>query len=150
MVPRVLVSAGIYFIALLSICVPWGSAHAAVHRNGSSWSQRDCAAYVVSTMNLMHFRNGRPLTSALVQKFAVTHYDVYADQQAADLYFIEPMAADDSSIGALAYHMGWQIPMSVSSSLDKLHVRHAPGSVYAAYRSDAKLLIGSFTSTFPS
>lgn len=101
-------------------------------------------------MNLLRFRNGRPLTIALVQKMSVTHYDVYADQEVSDLYFIEPMTDSDSSVGALAYQMGWLVPMSVSSALDKLHVRHAPSGAYAAFRSDAKQLIGSFTSTFPS
>jgi hypothetical protein len=149
-VQRRLISIGIFTVVLLSSCIPWASAMAAVHHNSSSWSQRDCAAYVVSTMNLLHFRSGRSLTSALVQKYAVTHYDVYSDQAMRDLYFIEPRTDDGSSVGAFAYHMGWLVPMSVSTTLDKLHVRHAPSSVYAAYRSDAKQLIGSFTSTFPS
>ncbi len=147
---RRLVSNGIFMVAVLAACVPWESAAAAVHHSSSSWSRHDCAVYVVSTMNLLHFRNGRPLTSALVQKMAVTHYDVYADQQVSDLYFIEPMTDGDSSVGALAYHMGWLVPMSVSSALDRLHVRHAPGSAYSAFHSDAKQLIGSFSSTFPS
>jgi hypothetical protein len=101
-------------------------------------------------MNLLHFRSGRSLTSALAQKYGVTHYDVYADQQTRDLYFIEPRTADGSSVGAFAYEMGWLVPMSVASSLDKLHVRHAPTSVFSDYRADAKQLIESFTSTLPS
>jgi hypothetical protein len=123
---------------------------AAVHHNTPSWSQRDCAVYVISTMNLLHFRSGRSLTSALTQKYGVTHYDVYADQQTRDLYFIEPKTDGGSSVGAFAYEMGWLVPMSVASSLDKLHVRHAPTLVFSDYRADAKQLIESFTSTLPS
>lgn len=147
---RGLISTGVFIMALLSISLPRVSANAAVHQNTSSWSKHDCAVYVLSTMNLLHFRNGRPLTSALVQKMAVTHYDVYADQQVSDLYFIEPMTDSDSSVGALAYQMGWLVPMSVSAALDRFHVRHAPSSAYTAFRSDTKQLLGSFTSTFPS
>ena len=69
--------------------------------------------YVVSTMNLLHFRSGRSLTSALAQKYGVSHYDVYADQHTRDLYFIEPRTDDGSSVGAFAYEMGWLMPMSV-------------------------------------
>jgi hypothetical protein len=140
---------GIFIAALLS-CVSWKSTTAAVHHNTSSWSQRDCAVYVISTMNLLHFRSGHSLTSALAQRFGVTHYDVYADQRTRDLYFIEPRTDGGSSVGAFAYEMGWPVPMSVASSLDKLHVRHAPSGIFSDYRADAKQLIGSFTSTLPS
>jgi hypothetical protein len=149
-VQRRLVSFGISSAALFACLIPWNTATAAVHHNASSWGQRDCAIYVVSTMNLLHSRGGHLLTTTLVHKFAVTHYDVYADQQVSDLYFIEPRRDDGSSAGALAYHLGWLVPMSVSSSLDKLHVRHAPSSAYSAYHVDLKQLIGSFTSTIPS
>ena len=102
---RRVISVGILVAAVLCSCLPWESAAAAVHHSTSSWSRHDCAVYVVSTMNLLHFRNGRPITSALVQKMAVTHYDVYADQQVSDLYFIEPMTDGGSSVGALAYQV---------------------------------------------
>lgn len=147
---RHFISIGFFIAALLSLGIPWKFSTAAAHHTTSSWSQRDCAVYVVSTMNLLHFRSGRSLTSALAQKYGVSHYDVYADQHTRDLYFIEPRTDDGSSVGAFAYEMGWLMPMSVASSLDKLHVRHAPSGVFASYHSDTKQLIGSFTSTFPS
>jgi hypothetical protein len=145
-----LVSLAIYLAALLVCLIPGSAATAADHHNSSNWNQRDVAVYVVSTMNLLHSRSGHALTTTLSHQLGVTHYDVYADGEVANLYFIEPRRDDESSVGALAYQMGWVAPMSVSSSLDRLHVRHAPGSDYAAYRNDPKQLIGSFTSTFPS
>jgi hypothetical protein len=101
-------------------------------------------------MNLLHWRNGHLVTTMLVHKFGVTHYDVYADQLSSDLYFIEPKRDDGTSAGALAYQMGWVAPMSVSPFLDKLHIRHAPGIAISAYHNDPKQLIGSFASTIPS
>lgn len=147
---RRFVSLGILLSTLLIILHPGSAVHAASHRTTSNWTQHDVAVYVVSTMNLLHSRGGRALTTALTHRLGVTHYDVYADQQVANLYFIEPRKDDESSVGALAYQMGWVAPMSLSSTFDKLHVRHAPNSDYWAYRNDPKQLIGSFTSTFPS
>jgi hypothetical protein len=149
-VQRRLASLGIFIAVLASFCFPWNSAAAVVHHNSTSWSQRDRAVYVVSTMNVLHCRSGRLLTDMLVRKFGVTHYDVYADQQSSELYFIEPKRDDGTSAGSLAYQMGWAAPMSVSTFLDKLHIHHAPGSAVSAYRNDLKQLIGSFTSTIPS
>jgi len=141
---------GIFITVLVSFCFSWNTASAAAHHNSVSWSQRDRAVYVVSTMNLVHCRTGRLLTSTLVQRFGVTHYDVYADQQVSNLYFIEPKRDDGTSAGALAYQLGWVAPMSVSPFLDKLHIHHAPGSAVSAFHNDLKQLIGSFTSTIPS
>lgn len=146
---RRLVSLGISLAALFASFIPC-SAVIAAHRDDANWSRRDRAVYVVSTMNLLHARSGRSLTTMLVHKLGVTHFDVYADQQVNDLYFIEPRRDDGSSAGALAYQMGWVVPMSLSPSLDKLHLRHAPSRACAAYRNDLKQLIGSFASTFPT
>jgi hypothetical protein len=147
---RRFVSFGICLSALFIILHAGSAAHAASHRNASNWKQHDIAVYVVSTLNLLHTHNGQALTATLAQHLGVTHYDVYADQQVANLYFIEPRKDDESSVGALAYQMGWVAPMSVSSSFNKLHVRHAPNADYSAYRNDLKQLIGTFTSTVPS
>jgi hypothetical protein len=135
---------------LVACWLPWSAMSVSAHHGTANWNQRDRAVYVVSTLNLVHCQSGRLLTTMLVRKLGVTHYDVYADQQTNNLYFIEPRRDDGSSVGALAYQMGWVAAMSVSPSLDKLHVRHAPGSAYAAYRNDPKQLVGSFTSTVPS
>jgi hypothetical protein len=147
---RRFVSLGMCLSALCIILNPAAAVNAASHRSSSNWSQHDTAVYVVSTMNLLHTHGGHALTTMLAHHLRVTHYDVYADQQEANLYFIEPRRDDESSVGVLAYQMGWVAPMSVSSSFDKLRIRHAPNSDYSAYRNDPKQLIGSFTSTVPS
>jgi hypothetical protein len=147
---RRFVSLSVNLSALFIILNTVSAVHAASHHDAANWRQHDIAVYVVSTMNLLHAHSGQALTATLAQRLGVTHYDVYADQQVANLYFIEPRKNDESSVGALAYQMGWVAPMSVSTSFDKLHVRRAPKSDYSAYRSDLKQLIDSFTSTVPS
>ena len=140
-------------IALFPLLAFFASARgvtAAAHTSDSNWAQRDRAVYVVSTLNLLHARNGRLLITVFTHKLGVTHYDVFADGGVSDLYFVELKREDGSSAGALAYQMGWLAPMSVSTSLDRLHVRHAPATAATAYRTDAKQLIGSFTSTISS
>jgi hypothetical protein len=141
---------GLVVVTLLATSLPQSAVRASTHRSSSSWSQRDCAVYVVSTMNLLRARNGRSVTSLLTQKLAVTRFEVYADQQVADLYFIELKRDDGSTAAALAYQMGWTVPMSVSHSLDRFPIRHAPASSYSAFRDDDTQLIGTFTSTIPS
>ncbi|HEX6509582.1 MAG TPA: hypothetical protein VF221_18290, partial [Chloroflexota bacterium] len=94
--------------------------------------------------------SGRSLASAVTQKLDVTHFDVYADLNSSDLYFIQLSRDDGSTAATLAYRMGWLKPMSLSSSLDRFRVRRAPSDVGKAYRTDSKQLLASFTSTLPS
>ena len=139
------------FLVPVFACVPVGmGARAATHRSESIWTQRDRAIYVVSTLNLLHTRSGRLLVPILAHRFGVTHYDVYADVETSDLYFIELKRIDGSSAAAFAYRMGWMMPMGISAPLNTLHVRRAPSATVAAYGSDDKQLIGSFTSTISS
>ena len=140
----------IVLIPLVAFFVSARGVTAAAHHSDSSWNQRDRAVYVVSTLNLLHTRSGHPLITVFTHKLGVNHYDVYADEAVSDLYFVELRREDGTSAGALAYQMGWLAPMSVSPSLDRLHVRHAPAPAAAGYRTDAKQLIGSFTSTVSS
>lgn len=147
---RRLIPKAVSILVLLTFSTLVHPVLAADHHNASNWSQRDRAVYVVSTLNLLHTRGGHLLTSMLEHKFGVSRYDVYSDKQVVNLYFIEAKKADGSSVGALAYQMGWLMPLSLSATLDKLHVRHASSSASSAYRDDAKQLIGSFTTTVPS
>ncbi len=135
---------------LVSHHVPWRPTPVAAHRSMSIWDRHDSAAYVVSTLNLVHCRGGHPLTTVLVHRYPVARYDVYADQQDNTLFFIEPKRGDGKPVGALAYQLGWTAPMSVSTSVSSLYVRPAPADAYAAFRNDPKQLIGSFSSTVPS
>jgi hypothetical protein len=112
--------------------------------------RRDSAAYVVSTLNLVHCRDGRSLALILSQCYPGARYDVFVDQQISNLFFIEPRRADGSTVGALAYQLGWVAPMSVTSSLSALYVRSAPAAVYSEFRTDAKQFIGTFSSTVPT
>jgi len=114
-----------------------------------AWSRRDTAVYVVSTLNLLRTAQGRPLPTTL-QRRGVASFDVYADSARPDLYFIVLVRANEDVAGALAYHMGWLKPQSISSLTDKLGVRSAQEDIARAYTSDLRLLIGSFTSTLPS
>jgi hypothetical protein len=136
-------------LGLLTAIVPAQAAGTSVHQH-LSWSQRDAAVYVVSTMNLLRSRDGHTLAGILMQKYDVTQFNVYDDLASPDLYFIELKRDDGTTFGALAYQMGWSRPMSLSSSLDRFHLRRAPQSADAAYHSDPKALIGSFSSTVPS
>jgi hypothetical protein len=135
---------------LITMYYPWTPVTASAHRIMSSWDRRDSAAYVVSTLNLVHCRDGRPLAPILSQRYPGARYDVFVDQQISNLFFIEPRRADGSTVGALAYQLGWLAPMSVTSSLSALHVRSAPAAVYSEFRTDAKQFIGTFSSTVPT
>lgn len=111
----------------------------------SNWQQRDTAIYVVSTLNLLRDSSGQ----LLVAKLNVAHFDVYADSVDSDLYFIQLRGKSGGLVGLLAYQMGWQTPKSMSRSTSRLGIRRAPRDDGRAYRTDAKQLIGSFTSTSP-
>lgn len=115
-----------------------------------NWNQHDTAVYVVSTLNLLRTRSGRPFTSIWVRKGRVTHFDVYADGSQDNLYFIEMKRSDDSVVGALAYQMGWDRPRTVTTSITRFHIPSAPDKVIQSYQSDVKFSIGSFSSTLPA
>jgi hypothetical protein len=115
-----------------------------------NWSQHDTAVYVVSTLNLLHTRTGQSFADLLTHKYNVTHYDVYADQNVSNLYYIQLRRDDGSMAGAFAYSMGWSRPRIVFLGIDKPQASHAPQRIAAEYHTDSKILIGSFTSTLPS
>jgi hypothetical protein len=109
------------------------------------WQQRDTAAYVVSTLNLLRTPGGQ----LMVVKLNAGRFDVYSDLSRDDLYFIELRARGGAPIGALAYQLGWTKPQALSRSLGRLGIGRASRTVFRAYRLDEKQLIGSFTSTVP-
>lgn len=115
-----------------------------------NWNQHDTAVYVVSTLNLLRTRRGQPVTTILARRLNVTHYDVYADQSAQSLYFIQLRRDDGAVVGAFAYHMGWAKPIGISGSGRRLVRSRIIARIVHAYNGDNKLLIGSFTSTLPS
>lgn len=129
---------------------PWQAQAAGnpTHQRGPNWNQRDTAVYVVSTLNLVRVHH-RSLTSVLSSQ-DVTQYDVYADLDVGDQYYIQLKRDDGNVVGVLAYRMGWLKPKSISAFTDKLGVRKAPRSMVTAYKSNHKELIGSFTSTLPT
>jgi hypothetical protein len=112
------------------------------------WAQRDTAVYVVSTLNLLHNSRGEALVPVLAKKYDVTQYRVLDDLDVTNLYFVQ-LRSDQQLLGTVAYEMGWQKPMSVSSFADKLGIRPAPGDVLDNFRADPKKAIGTFTSTLP-
>lgn len=113
-----------------------------------NWQQRDTAVYVVSTLNLLG-RTRNHSVQRVFQRLNITHLDVYADSAQANLYFIELKRDDSTTVGALAYQMGWSKPKRISWAAGK-RIPSVAGAIVQAYRMDAKTLIGSFTSTLPA
>ncbi|GAC1442857.1 MAG: hypothetical protein NVSMB52_00530 [Chloroflexota bacterium] len=126
----------------------WSSAPT-THQKPTNWGHRDTAVYVVSTLNLLHTKNGKPMPLIFQQSMGVARFDVYADQNVTDMYFIQLKREDGAVVAAFAYAMGWSKPKLVYISSRKFGHARAPLKVVVAYKSDVKQLIGSFTSTFP-
>lgn len=147
---RRLIAIAVLGVAATALSVaPAHAAGTATKPQAPNWSQHDTAVYVVSTLNLLHTKKGDSITAMLTRKLNVAEYDVYADTAVNDLYYIELRRADGSVAGTLAYQLGWAKPQILSLSLPKGVCKHAADKVAQEYRSDPKLLIGTFTSTLP-
>jgi hypothetical protein len=85
----------------------------------------------------------------LTDRLGVAHFEVYADLNVPDLYFIQLRREGGGLAGAFVYQMGWQSPESASFLTTRLGVPRAPRKYLQEYRSDPKQLQGSFTSTLP-
>jgi hypothetical protein len=137
-------------LVLCSTALPAFAAGDSTHSSqNANWDRRDAAIYVVSTINLLHTKDGRPVSSLLTDKYGIAHFEVYSDLNAPDLYFIQLRREGGGLAGALAYQMGWQMPASISSLTNRLGVHDASRKYRQAYKSDPKQLQGSFTSTLP-
>lgn len=143
-------------LAALSAIAP---ANAASRPRGSTqgqpatvadWNQHDAAVYVVSTLNLLRTRQGRPVSAIMQNRLGIRRFNVYADNAVPDLYYIDLARGDGSVLGTLAYKMGWQKPMSASAATDRFRIPRAADSIVVGYRIDRKTLIGTFTSTLPA
>ena len=141
------------FLALFSLTF-WSSPVGAAGqptstRHTVNWATRDTAVYVVSTINLCHTRRGN-LVSALLQRHGVTHYDVYADSDTDGLYFILLKKDDGTVLGGFVYQMGWSRPQGLFGITDRISsIQHASSNLKQIFKSDDKVLIGSFNSTLP-
>ena len=113
-----------------------------------NWQQRDTAVYVASTLNLLG-RSRNHTVQALFQRLNITRIDVYADTQQHDLYFIDLKQLDGAIAGSLAYEMGWAKPKRIEWTAART-VPTVSASIVQAYKTDAKTLIGSFTSALTS
>lgn len=147
---RILAASVLGFIGLTVAIVPARAAGTTSHQNTTNWGQRDTAVYVVSTLNLLHMRSGKPLTDFLARKLDVARYAVYADTVVSDLYFIQLRREDASVAGVFAYQIGWVKPMLVSLGLPRTVAHRVTDKIAQEYRTDSKQLIGSFNSTLPS
>jgi len=137
-------------VAVVLFLIPTGvEAHTAHRSSEVSWRDRDTAAYVVSTVNLLRLPNGKQFPSAAQQRLHVGRYVVLSDTWRSNLYFIRLARADGTPVGGLAYRMGWSAPRSVTNSVRALGVARAPAGIVASYAWDAKETIGTFTSTIP-
>lgn len=116
----------------------------------ANWNQRDTAIYVVSTLNLLRTTKGQNLPWLLTSRLGISHFDVYADDQVNNLYFVELRRDNGDIAGALGYQMGWFKPRSVTSFTDKLGVPKGSARLVNAYKNDSRQFVGSFTSTLPS
>lgn len=128
--------------------VPAHAQGSGAHGNAPvNWQQRDTAVYVVSTLNLLgHARNHT--VQQMFQHLNITRIVVYADNDQANLYFIELKRDDSSTAGILAYQLGWPKPKRISWSAGKA-IPSVNSGIAQAYRTDSKTLIGTFTSTLP-
>lgn len=122
------------------------SAHRSIERS-INWQRYDTATYVVSTLNLLHTRTGYPVVPEWLKR-GVRTFEVYADENQPDLYFIELRDDAGQPLGALAYEMGWQMPRGITSPLLRIHLPPAPRDLTEAYQKDPKDLMASF-STLP-
>jgi hypothetical protein len=114
-----------------------------------NWATRDTAVYVVSTLNLLHTRQGH-LVTAVLQHHGVTRFDVYADVDTDGVYFVLLKRESGTTVGGLVYQMGWERPQSLFGVTDRfITIQRANSGVRQEFKSDSKLLIGSFSSTMP-
>lgn len=116
----------------------------------TNWNQHDTAVYVVSTLNLLHTKGGKSVVSMLSNRFDVEHYNVYADQNVPNMYFIELVRTDTTVADVFAYQMGWPKPRGMSKKSANWGSHRASSRITQEYKSDPKQLIGSFDSTLPS
>jgi hypothetical protein len=127
-----------------------------VHAQGSgsqgkspvNWQQRDTATYVVSTLNLLGRSRGHTIQQVF-QRLNITRIDIYADSDHMGLYFIELQRDDGTTVGSLAYRIGWPKPRRISWSAGRT-IPAVATTIAQDYKTDARTLIGSFTSTLPS
>lgn len=133
--------------SVLSFTAPAYAASGSKTSNTINWDQRDTAVYVVSTLNLLRTHNGRPVSVTYARRFNVTKYSVLADTKNADLYFVELKRDDGSTFGVYAYQMGWAKPAALTPSVRHFGARAASSEIAQDYRSDPKVLVGTFTST---
>jgi hypothetical protein len=121
-----------------------------VHAAGRSvstenvWRQYDTGAYVVSTLNLLHTGAGHPLMSDWSRTLGVGRMDVYADATHAGLYYIDLERETGTSVAWFVYRLGWVVPEPLTPGLPGL--AHARPSLQLRhdFRSDVRVLIGTF------
>jgi hypothetical protein len=138
------------FVSLtLTLSVAGAAGQPTKEHHSVNWATRDTAVYVVSTLNLLHTRQGH-LVPAVLESHGVTHFDVYADADTDGLYFVLLRKDSGSTVGGLVYQMGWSRPQSIFGVTDRfITIQKAASNIRQSYKSDNKLLIGSFTSTMP-
>lgn len=143
--------------SMVSLALPAHVLRAAPHtgdRNGvatadANWETRDTAVYIVSTLNLLRTRAGKPVVEVFERRDDVSKYVVLDDRRSQYLYFIELQRADGSVFGAYAFRMGWARPLAVTRSVSRFGVRLATPAVIAAYRSDPTVTLMAFPSPVP-
>jgi hypothetical protein len=147
---RTLVVLFLNFISLaVTTSVVGAAGQSARDHHSVNWATRDTAVYVVSTLNLLHTRQGH-FVPAVLEHHGVTRFDVYADADTDGLYFVLLRKDNGATVGGLAYQMGWARPQSLFGVTDRFStIQRAAFNVKQEYKSDNKVLIGSFTSTMP-
>lgn len=114
-----------------------------------TWGERDTATYVVSTLNLVRAPGGAPLSEILSGDLKVTRFEVYADNDRSNLYFMRFRRSEGTLVGTVVYKMGWSLPRGWTASMRRLGVPRAPRAYSSAARSDTLELVATFSSTFP-
>jgi len=145
---------GVVGLVALTVGVTPASAHSRFHhddRHATNWTQRDTAIYVVSTLNLLRTHRGHTIPDMLQHRFGVRSFDVFADTQATNLYYIELDKSSGETLAAFAYQLGWMKPVLVYSHVPLPPIVHsATVKIIQSYQTDKKTLIGDFNSTTPT
>ena len=114
----------------------------------TTWSNYDTAAYMVSTLNLVHLANGSALPAVLVQDYGVTRYAVWQDL-ASGSYVIQFKRATGVNAGMVVNRLGWPLPVSYSRLTDALGMTRPQPPLELHFRAHPKQLLGSFAAERP-
>lgn len=145
---RLIAVTALTLAGLLAWTLPAHAAADGVVTAPGTFSDQDTAVYVVSTLNLVRTGDRQSLVSVLTERYGAVRFAVWEDL-VTQTFVIEAKRADGSNAAMLVYRLGWDKPYSYSRLTAALGVPRSPRGVEGHFRSHAKRLLGSFSSTLP-